>query len=162
VQVGQQLIDAPVFDLHCDAVLKLVHRNAHFSFDNLVSHVDIPKMRAGNVNGLIYSIWADPVFTNDRAVHRTQYMLNVANAEIASSDGVLPHIDYVIELIGEDHIGIGTDFDGMPFGPVGLEDCLQFDNLRTAMSKHGYTAERIKKILGENVRRVMKEILPRL
>lgn len=45
-------IKAPVFDLHCDAVLKLVHRNARFCDDNAVSHVDIPKMLKGNVNGV--------------------------------------------------------------------------------------------------------------
>lgn len=360
-----QSLESPVFDLHCDAVLKLVHRDARFSANNEVSHVDIPKMKKGKVNGVIYSLWADPVFEGEQAVKRTQYMLDTAKAEIdccdndlmlttraqhleeslkqqkitamlgiegghsinnnlknlehfyaqgvrrltlthtlstdwagsatdegakrgltefgkdvvrlmnelgmvvdvahtsestcldavkvsskpvfcthslarsvfdskrlasdemiqaigqsggifgiaffpaffknqdeaatkvwmediikrlnaggkgttleekaqdnaavfmdtpppssiASLEGVLPHIDHVIDLIGEDHVGIGTDFDGMPFGPVGLEDCSQFNNLRVAMSTHGYSDRRIRKILGENVRRVLGNIL---
>ncbi len=357
---------SPVFDLHCDAVLKLVHRGARFADNNAVSHVDIPKMHAGGVNGLIYSLWSDPVFKGGLAATRTQYMLDVAKKEIgenpatlalcttntqlknavaqnkisallgieggssindslknlenffnqgvrrmtlthtgstswagaatddgrtrglsdlgkdivrlmndlgmivdvahvsektfldavkvstkpvicthslaravfdsdrlatdemisavgssggifglaffpaffpnqdtqatkvwmetiikklnesgegttleeraqnnaavfmdspppsavAGYEGLLPHCDHVIKLIGEDHVGIGSDFDGIPFGPVGLEDCSKLDNLRAAMKNHGYSESRIQKIMGGNVRRVLGQILP--
>ena len=84
-----------------------------------------------------------------------------APSEIPGIEGVLPHMDHVINLIGEDFVGIGTDYDAMSFAPKGLEDVSKFDNLRTAMSKHGYSDDRIRKILGGNVRRVLPEILPR-
>lgn len=356
----------PVFDLHCDSVLKLVHRGARFGADNAVSHVDIPKMRRGGVDGVTYSTWSDPVFRGEAAFRRTEFMIETALAEIAenSSDlylvrtaadldrsvaegkisaligiegglclddrienlerffrmgarrltlthtqspswagsatddgksrglsdlgrdivlgmnelgmivdvahasekttldackisrrpvicshslarglfdtdrlatdemicavgesggvfavtllspffdesrraeadawyrkillsfgdigedgtleerahrgaalfmdtpytsevppieGILPHMDYAIDLIGEDHVALGTDLDGFPFGPKGLEDVSKFDNLREAMRRHGYSESRICKILGDNARRVMKEILP--
>ena len=360
-------LNSPIFDLHCDAVLKLFHRNAHFVTDNAASHVDIPKMKKGTVNGMFYSLWSDPVFNGDEAVKRTRLMLTTAKAElekckndilfstnskdldtaleqgkingffgieggksinnslenlkhfyalgvrrmtlthtistdwagsatdsdkdkglssfgkdvvhlmnelgmvvdvahtnertsldavkvsikpvfcthggarkvfdadrlatdetikaigesggifgvtmmpnyfigtneevnkkwteelieklnssknekgspdkvahknasvffdtpppseVASIEGVIPHFDHVIDLIGEDQVGIGTDFDGMPFGPKGLEHAGKLDNLRNAMRKHGYSEQRIRKICGENVRRVLKEILP--
>lgn len=73
---------SPVFDLHCDAVLKLVHRGARFFNDNPVSHVDIPKMKQGQINGLILSLWSNPVFKGEDAVKRTQYMLDRARSEI--------------------------------------------------------------------------------
>lgn len=358
--------DSPVFDLHCDAVLKLVHRDARFKDDNAVSHVDIPKMKKGRMDGVFLSLWADPVFKGTEAVKRTQYMLERCLAEIktcpedlhltthgsdldesvrqhkittmlgiegghsinndlkqlenfhrqgvrrmtlthtsstdwagsatdsgkdrglsafgekvihsmnelgmvidvahtcektfldavavskkpifcthslaksvfnserlatdamiraigecggvfgvaffpsffpnanqestrawmegiiqklneggkgetleekaqdnawvfmdspppgevASIDGALAHMDHVISLIGEDHVGIGSDFDGIPFTPVGLEDASKFDHLRELMRAHGYSAERIRKIMGGNVRRVLKEIIP--
>ncbi|MFI5361107.1 MAG: dipeptidase [Elusimicrobiota bacterium] len=84
-----------------------------------------------------------------------------APAEIPHIRDVLPHVDHVIDLIGEDHVGIGTDYDSMSFAPRGLEDVSRFDTLRQAMSRHGYGDERIRKILGGNVRRVLPRILPR-
>jgi membrane dipeptidase len=80
-------------------------------------------------------------------------------AGVAPVEGLVPHIDHVIGLIGEDHVAIGTDFDGMPFGPRGLENASRFDNLRSLLSAHGYSQERICKLLGANARRVLKEIL---
>lgn len=68
-----------------------------------------------------------------------------------SLEGVLPHFDYVINLVGEDCVAIGTDFDGISIVPKGFENISKADSLRELMLKHGYSETRIKKIFGENV-----------
>ena len=57
-----------------------------------------------------------------------------------------------------DAIGIGSDFDGVPCVPDGLEDVTKYPNLTRALLEKGYTAEDIKKIYGGNFLRVMRQV----
>lgn len=68
------------------------------------------------------------------------------------------HIDHIYKLVGPDHIGLGSDFDGIDSAPVGLEDVSKLPNLTEALLKRGYTEKEIKKILGENFLRVIKKV----
>lgn len=69
---------------------------------------------------------------------------------------VADHIDHVRRVAGIDHIGIGSDFDGIDFGPVGLEDVSTFPNLFAELLRRGYSEDDLKKISGLNVLRAMK------
>ncbi len=69
---------------------------------------------------------------------------------------VADHIDYLRALIGIRHIGIGSDFDGMPPGPLGLEDVSRFPALFVELLKRGYSDAEIASIAGENILRVMQ------
>jgi membrane dipeptidase len=71
---------------------------------------------------------------------------------------VADHIDHVRNLIGADHIGLGSDFDGMGPGPVGLEDVSTYPNLVVELLRRGYSEEDVAKIIGSNVLRVMGEV----
>ena len=68
------------------------------------------------------------------------------------------HIDHAVQIAGVDHVGIGTDFDGVGCVPVGLDSYAKFPNLTRALLEKGYTAEEIKKIYGGNMLRVMREV----
>lgn len=68
---------------------------------------------------------------------------------------LLDHIDYMVKTAGIDHVGIGSDFDGISSTPVGLDDCSDFPTLTAGLSQRGYTETDIRKILGENVLRVL-------
>jgi len=70
---------------------------------------------------------------------------------------VADHIDHIRKVAGIDHIGLGGDFDGITQVVVGLEDVSKYPNLTAELIKRGYTDEDIKKILGLNVLRVMKQ-----
>ena len=73
----------------------------------------------------------------------------------ASMDDVLDHFDHVVKLVGIDHVGIGSDFDGVGDSlPVGLKDASGYPNLVEGLLRRGYTEEDIRKILGENLLRV--------
>lgn len=66
------------------------------------------------------------------------------------------HIDYVVDLIGIDHVGIGSDFDGASL-PEDIEDSSELYKVTEELIKRAYTKEDIEKILGKNMLRVIKE-----
>lgn len=67
------------------------------------------------------------------------------------------HIDHIRKVAGIDHVGIGSDFDGGGSLP-GLEDVSKFPNLTLELIRRGYSDEDIKKVLGLNVIRVMRQV----
>ena len=72
---------------------------------------------------------------------------------------VANHIDHVVELAGVDHVGFGSDFDGVGDSlPTGLKDVSQYPNLIYELLKRGYSDEDIEKMCYKNVWRVWKEV----
>jgi microsomal dipeptidase-like Zn-dependent dipeptidase len=71
-----------------------------------------------------------------------------------SWEKVLEHIDYVVRLVGVDHVGLGSDFDGASM-PDGLEDCSKLPKITEALVRRGYSDRDIRKILGGNLLRVL-------
>jgi membrane dipeptidase len=77
----------------------------------------------------------------------------------ATLETVLDHIDHVKELIGVEHIGIGSDYDGVGDSlPVGLKDVSDYPNLVQGLLDRGYSEKEIQMILGENLMRVWKAV----
>ena len=100
----------------------------------------------------------------------------------ATVDDYIEAIDYVVNLVGEDAVGIGTDFTqgysteffdmlthdkgryrrltnfGKVINPEGIRTIGEFPNLTTAMERAGWKASRIRKIMGENWVRVFKDV----
>jgi membrane dipeptidase len=70
---------------------------------------------------------------------------------------VADHIDHIRDVAGFDHIGIGSDFDGLPGMPDGLEDVSTYPALFLELEDRGYADEDLTKIAGRNVLRVMHE-----
>lgn len=69
---------------------------------------------------------------------------------------VIEHFDYVAKLVGVDHVGIGSDYDGISVAPVGLDDVTFLPNITCELLKRGYTESDVKKILGGNFMRVLR------
>ena len=74
-------------------------------------------------------------------------------------DDVVDHIDYVKNLIGIDHVGIGGDWDGVEVLPKNIENIGKLPSLTKVLFDRGYSKKEIRKILGENFKRVFKEVL---
>lgn len=70
---------------------------------------------------------------------------------------VADHIDHVREVAGIDHVGIGSDFDGISSVPVGLEDVSDFPNLFAELARRGWTETELRKLAGENLLRAWRE-----
>jgi membrane dipeptidase len=70
---------------------------------------------------------------------------------------VADHVDHLVKVAGIDHVGLGSDFDGISSTPVGLEDVSTFPNLTAELLRRGYSDGDVKKILGLNVLRVMEQ-----
>jgi membrane dipeptidase len=69
---------------------------------------------------------------------------------------LIKHIDYMVKLIGADHVGIGSDFDGAESYPVGMDDVSDFPKITAELVKLHYSESDIRKILGGNFLRVLK------
>lgn len=71
---------------------------------------------------------------------------------------IIEHIDYVAKVAGIDHVGLGSDFDGTPSMPEGLDSAADLAKITEALVNRGYTADQIRKILGGNLMRVFREV----
>lgn len=69
---------------------------------------------------------------------------------------LIQHIEYIINLVGVDHVGLGSDFDGTPSVPIGLDDVTTYPLITKALIEKGYNKKEINKILGGNILRVLK------
>ncbi|MHA1966888.1 MAG: dipeptidase [Candidatus Hodarchaeales archaeon] len=78
--------------------------------------------------------------------------------EKASIDTVVNHIKYIAELIGVDHVGLGSDFDGIEMTPKGLENASKIKNIPPLLRKEGFSEKDINKVMGNNFQRVFKEV----
>jgi membrane dipeptidase len=71
---------------------------------------------------------------------------------------VAEHIDRVVGLAGVEHVGLGSDFDGITATPAGLSSVAELPNLTAELLRRGYAPEDVEKILGGNILRVMEEV----
>jgi membrane dipeptidase len=73
-----------------------------------------------------------------------------------SWERIIDHIDHAVKLVGADHVGLGSDFDGADM-PDGMEDASKLPKITEALLRKGYSEADIRKILGENTLRVMEQ-----
>jgi membrane dipeptidase len=71
---------------------------------------------------------------------------------------IADHIDHAVKVGGIDHVGLGSDFDGVDAIPRGMEDASQLPDLVAELARRGYSKEDLEKVLGGNVLRVMREV----
>lgn len=71
---------------------------------------------------------------------------------------VADHVDHIIKVAGIDHVGYGADFGSLTNHPKGLEDVSRYPYLTAELLRRGYTDEQVKKIIGGNFLRVMREV----
>ncbi len=71
---------------------------------------------------------------------------------------IADHLDYVTKLAGIEHVGIGSDFDGISSTPTGLEDCSMVQNIPAELILHGYKKDDIHKIAYGNFLRLFKDV----
>lgn len=69
---------------------------------------------------------------------------------------LLDHLDYIVKMIGVDHVGLGSDFDGIESAPQELNDVTDFPLITKGLMERGYSKREIKKILGDNFLRIFK------
>jgi membrane dipeptidase len=77
---------------------------------------------------------------------------------IGTVQDVADHIDHVVNLAGIEHVGLGSDFDGVFALPKGLQDASGYPNLVAELLRRDYSEDEIRKILGENILRVWEEV----
>ena len=71
---------------------------------------------------------------------------------------IADHIDHAVQVAGIDHVGLGSDFDGIDSAPKGMEDVSKLPDLVRELARRGYSEQDLKKILGGNLLRVMRQV----
>jgi len=97
----------------------------------------------------------DSPLTVDRAFYAEQLSKTLP---LAPFSALIDHIDHVAQVAGIDHVGLGSDFDGFPILPEGLNSAADLPKITTALYERGYTAEQLRKLLGGNLLRVFDEV----
>ena len=99
------------------------------------------------------------------ALERAQEDVKAKYKDIRLSEIKLPHyteivdhLEHLIRVAGIDHVGLGSDFDGC-VTPEGMEDCTRVPWITEELVRRGYSDDDIKKVLGENVLRVMEDVI---
>src|SRR2546423_3105921 len=69
---------------------------------------------------------------------------------------IIDHIDHAVKLVGADHVGLGSDFDGADM-PEGLDDCSKLPKITEALLRTGYSDDDVRKILGGNTLRILQQ-----
>lgn len=115
--------------------------------------------------------WADQrSIANDKVIEEfgadSEQAVNFSTDYLAANplpfsdlERALDHFDYAVDLIGIDHVGIGSDYDGVGDSlPINLKDVASYPNLVQGLLDRGYSEIDIEKILGENLLRVWREV----
>lgn len=116
------------------------------------------------VSGTVRDAWLDKRSELTESVDDREIAMQMfrewrrKEAPLPTLSDVADHIDHVRSLIGARHIGIGGDYDGMPPGPVGLEDVSTYPALLEELLKRGYSEKEVAAIAGGNVLRVMRAV----
>ena len=88
-------------------------------------------------------------------VRRDEYAKRLPPVSISR---IVDHIDHIVKLVGIDHVGMGSDFDGVQALPAELTSVADLPNLTAELLRRGYSESDVEKILGGNVLRVMEQI----
>jgi len=74
-------------------------------------------------------------------------------------DRVIEHIDHAVSVAGIEHVGLVSDFDGISKAPEGIDDCSMFQEVARKLKEKGYSKKEIEMIMGENLRRLFREVI---
>lgn len=96
-------------------------------------------------------------YANDIERARMELRQEFGPRPTVSWEKIIEHIDHVVKLVGVDHVGLGSDFDGAEM-PAGMDDVSYLPKITEALLRRGYSESDIRKILGENTLRVMAEV----
>lgn len=147
------IVDASHVSRDCaEQVLRLSRAPVMFSHSNVQAVLDC----ARNVSDKIL----DMIPQNNGIIMVTFVPEHVASRrKEARMEMVLDHLFYIVERIGWDHVGLGSDFDGIASVILGLEDVTCYPRLLKAIMDRGATEEQLAKVAGQNMLRVWKGVV---
>ncbi len=134
-----------------DDILKQVKKNGGVIMVNFYSGFVVPE--SGKKMRQVQGGDADQVPRPNGACqgHGRVVQIRRSQAGRGTYRDVVDHIDHLVKVAGIDHVGIGSDFDGITMWPVGLDDVSSYPRLTEELLRRGYTEADIHKILGGNV-----------
>jgi membrane dipeptidase len=98
----------------------------------------------------------DPACISREMSKLQQKLVEEGKLPHVSWERIVDHIDHAVKLVGADHVGLGSDFDGADM-PDGMEDCSKLPKITEALFRKGYSEDDVRKILGGNTLRIMEQ-----
>ncbi len=120
----------------------------------------IPSFLSNDVWEMEKGLWATDAAIETVREYREKWLAYDAEhgAVRASINDVADHIEHIRDVAGVDHVGIGSDFWGMPDMPLGLEDVSGFPRLIAALIQRGWSDDELRKLAGKNMLRTMRRV----
>jgi membrane dipeptidase len=139
-----------------DDVLRLVKANGGVVMVNFFSGFLTPEGARATQRMFEVGRELKKKYPDDEAKYREAYRAWAKGNDYPPGDvrDIVDHIDHVVKVAGIDHVGIGSDFDGVPKLPAQMKDVSCYPLLTQIMLDRGYTKEQIHKVLGGNLMRV--------
>ena len=141
-----------------DDVLELVSENQGIVMVTFYPSYVSERVRRYGLDAMAERQRLQTEFSEEEASRRLNEWQQANPAPRPTLAQVADHIDHIHDVVGIDHIGIGADYDGMPPGPIGLEDVSKYPALFVELLKRGYSDDDIAKIAGGNILRVMQDV----
>ncbi|WP_148074819.1 dipeptidase [Bythopirellula goksoeyrii] len=141
-----------------DDVLKLVTKNGGVVMVNFFSSFVVPAAAERFTRRLAHEREIKKTLDDDTKVRSEmrKWDANDPSPGRGTIHDLIDHIDHIAEVAGIDHVGLGSDYDGVTSLPTQLDDVSSYPYITQALLDRGYSEADIKKILGENLLRVME------
>jgi membrane dipeptidase len=141
-----------------DDVLKLTAENGGVVMVNFFSAFIVPDSAERDVRRMAYRREIDKTITDEGEIEQAMKRWDAENGrgERGTIHTLVDHIDHIVNVAGVDHVGIGSDYDGVSMLPEQLEDVSTYPYITQALLDRGYSHDDIKKINGGNLLRVMR------
>lgn len=141
-----------------DAILPLVAQNGGVVMVNFFSNFIVPAAVQRDTAASRREAELMQQLGDEQAVAAAMRRWKRENpAPRGSIHDVLDHIDHLVRIAGVDHVGLGSDFDGVPLVPEQLDDVSSYPLITQGLLDRGYDEESIRKIMGDNLLRAMRE-----
>ena len=141
-----------------DDVLKLTAENGGVVMVNFFSAFIVPESAERDVKRMAYRREIDKTITDEGEIEQAMKRWDAENGrgERGTIHTLIDHIDHIVKVAGVDHVGIGSDYDGVSMLPEQLEDVSTYPYITQALLDRGYSHDDVKKINGGNLLRVMR------
>ena len=141
-----------------DDVLKLTAENGGVVMVNFFSAFIVPETAKQDVERMAFRRAKENEFTEEEDIEAAMQRFDAGQGrgERGTIHTLIDHIEHIIQVAGVDHVGIGSDYDGISMLPTQLEDVSSYPYITQALLDRGHSAEDIRKILGGNLMRVMR------
>jgi len=141
-----------------DDVLQLTAVNGGVVMVNFFSAFIVPESAERDVKRMAYRREIDKTMADEGEIEQAMKRWDAENGrgERGTIHTLVDHIDHIVKVAGVDHVGIGSDYDGVSMLPEQLEDVSTYPYITQALLDRGYSHDDIKKINGGNLLRVMR------